>query len=259
MQRRRGVHGEEVGVKKFNMPFKKKKSVSVWEHAPAAACQGERQAGPLGTVPEEGGCAPPASGSCALSTALPALVGLFFFKEDKTSRWCHLTMAHTLLSPKSWVVISSNLVSLVDMVTEARGQGAGLEGWRKEPLLYPHPNLRSCPAPTCRQVLAGSASASSTATPGGPTHRLSTHAVLSKTLPLLASPRHPSLTSQCFPTQAKETKLRAIISPQGWNSDGFYAHASGFKTHSTPFFKRSLDQNCNGRRVATRPYVLPLP
>lgn len=38
MRRRRGVRGEEVGVKKFNMTLKKK---SVWEHA-AAACQGWR-------------------------------------------------------------------------------------------------------------------------------------------------------------------------------------------------------------------------
>lgn len=83
MRRRRGVRGEEVGVKKFNMTLKKK--VSLGACSSCVPRMEDKQGLSGASHGRRGGCALSASGSCALSTALPSLVGLFFFKEDKTS------------------------------------------------------------------------------------------------------------------------------------------------------------------------------
>lgn len=81
-QGRRTVPGEEMGVKTFIMTLKKK-SASISEHA-ATAGQGWRTSGPLRGQSwrrEEEEHTLPTSGSWVLSS----VVGLFFFKEDKTS------------------------------------------------------------------------------------------------------------------------------------------------------------------------------
>lgn len=75
---------EEVAGKKFNMTLKKIcVMLRVCSHC---LLRMEDKQGLSGASRGgEGRAALPASGSCALSSALPSVVGLFFFKEKKTS------------------------------------------------------------------------------------------------------------------------------------------------------------------------------